>query len=111
MSPYAGQAAGGDCDQRLDHVKTAARCGSEYGLEEGENAILAIGHVKDQEIQRHDCGGNIRNSAAGFRDEQHARGDTGTSERRPEIWLKHDQGEKDYRWRNGRQQGVAADRP
>ena len=46
----AGDAAGAHRDQRLNDVKAAAlRIG--IGIEEGEDAVAAIGYVEDQEIQ------------------------------------------------------------
>src|SRR5215831_11283449 len=106
--PEAGDAAGRDGDQRLDHVEAASlRVG--VGIQESENAIFSIRHVEDQEVERENRSresiSEIAQANTGH--EQDAGGDSGASDGGSEVGLEHDQAEKDDGRSDGREKRVA----
>ena len=73
------------------------------GIQEGQDAASAIGHVRDQEIESGERGGEgvskIAQADAGY--EEDAGGDSGAGDGRAQVGLEDDQAEE----RKGRNDG------
>src|ERR1035438_3202677 len=86
-----------DRNQRLNNVEAKSlRIG--VRIHKSQNAISAVRHMKDQKIERQQRGGKSVSEVAqpNSSDKQNTSGDSGASDGRTEIRLKHDQPQKNH---------------